>query len=247
MKYIIYILILTALPSFLYAQIPSAEEILRKIDENMVVNQAVSVNTMIIHGRINTRTIKSIAWLDGQDKALIEYTYPPREQGTKMLKLKDVLYTYIPEPDDRIITIAGHLLRQSVMGSDLSYEDMVENKKYSEMYNAEVIGQENYNDRMCWVLLLTAIDKEVAYPSRKLWVDAERWLPLKENRYAKSGKLLKTTEITDVFQVDSRWFPKRIVFKDMLVKGEGTEYIFDSIDLNVQIPLQIFTKASLRK
>ena len=42
-------------------------------------------------------------------------------------------------------------------------------------------------------------DKEdLAYFSRKIWVDKERFIALKENRYARSGKLLKTTEIDEV-------------------------------------------------
>ena len=111
------------------AQTLSGEEILQRVDRNMVVEQAVSVSTMIIHGRSGTRTITSKAWTKGEHNAFVEYLSPPREKGKKMLRLGDMLWTYTPEPNDRIITISGHLLRQSVMGSDLSYEDMMENDK----------------------------------------------------------------------------------------------------------------------
>jgi len=70
---------------------------------------------------------------------------------------------------------------------------------------------------------------------------------LKEERYAKSGRLLKITEILEVFQQDGRWLPRRMSFRDMLSRGEGTEYIIDSIDFNVSIPEYQFTKAALRK
>jgi hypothetical protein len=56
----------------------------------------------------------------GQERAFREYTFP-RGKGTKMLKLGDQLWTFDPRTD-RTIQISGHLLRQSVMGSDLSYE-----------------------------------------------------------------------------------------------------------------------------
>ena len=78
-------------------------------------------------------------------------------------------------------------------------------------------------------------------------MELERWLPVKEERYARSGKLLKRFEILDVHRFAHRWYPKRMVFKDMLSTGEGTEYIIESIDFNVKIPEQIFTKAALRK
>lgn len=228
------------------AQAPSGEEIMQKIDDNMLIEQAISQATMIIHGRTGERTITSKNWYQGKENAFVEYLSPARERGKKMLRLDDKIWTYTPEPHDRIITISGHLLRQSVMGSDLSYEDMTENNELAELYDAVVEGEEELNGRQCFVVLLTAKEKGLAYHSRKLWVDAERWLPLRSERYAKSGKLLKTMSIEEVFQVDSRWYPKRMVFKDVLSRGEGTEYIIDSIDFDVEIPDSRFTKAALR-
>ena len=45
----------------------------------------------------------------------------------RMLKLDDILLTYSPQTD-RIIQISGHMLKQSVMGSDFSYNDIMEDK-----------------------------------------------------------------------------------------------------------------------
>lgn len=225
---------------------PTGEQILEGVDRNMVIDQATGKSTMIVHGRRSSRTITSKFWKKGRDNTFVEYLSPPREKGKKMLKLGDKLWTYAPEPNDRIITISGHLLRQSLMGSDLSYEDMMENHKLIDMYQATVMGVDEVEDRPCWVLDLTAKDDDVAYHSRRLWVDQERWLPLFEERYAKSGKLLKTTRITEVFRVDGRWYPKRMIFKDILSRGEGTEYIIDDIDFDVEIPDHKLTKAALR-
>ena len=226
---------------------PTGEEILEKIDENLLIDQAVSTNTMIVHGRSGTRTITSRTWKKGKDRAFVEYLSPPRERGKKMLRLEDKLWTYTPEPNDRIIAISGHLLRQSVMGSDLSYEDLTENSNLVEKYNAEVIAGEEIDGRPCWKVEMTASVDDVAYHARTVWVDAERWLPLKEERKAKSGRLLKTTRITDMFQTGGRWYPKRMVFKDMLARGEGTEYIIESIDFDAEVPEYKLTKAALRR
>jgi outer membrane lipoprotein-sorting protein len=163
-----------------------------------------------------------------------------------MLKLEDQLWIYSPETD-RIIQIAGHMLRQSVMGSDLSYEDMMEDSRLTDHYNAEVTGNEKVGDRMCWVVKLTAFDPEMAYHGRKLWVDQERNIPLREELFAKSGTLLKRTELSNVVNINGRWFPKTIVFKDILKEGEGTEFIILDIQFNADIPEYIFSKASLKK
>jgi outer membrane lipoprotein-sorting protein len=162
-----------------------------------------------------------------------------------MLKLEDALWIYSPSTD-RTIQISGHMLRQSVMGSDLSYEDMMDDSKMSEDYDAVVIGEETYQDRACWVVELNASNPDVTYQIRKTWVDKDRFVPLKEELYAKSGKLLKRTELFDFRRVDNRWFPGRMVFKDMLKKGEGTEFIIEAIEFDTDIPEHLFTKAALR-
>lgn len=222
-------------------------EILERIDRNMAPDHAITVYKMIIHGRRSDRTITARSYVEGQNDGFVEYLAPPREKGKKMLKLGDKIWNYTPEPADRIITISGHLLRQSVMGSDLSYEDMTENPKLEDSYDAVLEGEEDFDGRNCFVVKLTAKRKDIAYHTRQVWVDKERWLPLKEERYAKRGKLLKTFIITDVFKIKERWYPKRMVFKDMLSKGKGTEYIIESIDFDTEIPEHLLTKAALRK
>jgi outer membrane lipoprotein-sorting protein len=235
------------LPPFVFAQTLDGKEVLERIDRNMAFDHAIYVSKMIIHGRRSDRTVISKSWAKGQDNAFVEYLSPPREKGKKMLKLGDKLWSYTPEPADRIITISGHLLRQSVMGSDLSYEDATENPRMAESYDAVVEGEDDFDGRHCFVVKLTAKTRDIAYYTRRVWVDSERWLPLKEERYAKRGKLLKTFIITDVFKIGDRWYPKRMVFKDMLSKGKGTEYIIESIDFDTEIPAHLLTKAALRK
>lgn len=229
------------------AQTPTGDEVLRRVDENIVYDQAKSTSTMIIHGRSGTRTITSRSWSTGRDSSMVEYLSPPREKGKKMLRLGDKIWNYTPEPNDRIIAISGHLLRQSVMGSDLSYEDMTENHRLRELYDAKVTGEEEIEGRKCWVVDLVAKEKDVTYHTRRLWVDRERWLPVKEERFAKSGRLLKKTTIAEAFRVSGRWYPKRMIFKDMLQRGEGTEFIIESIDFDVEVPDHMLTKAALRK
>jgi len=233
---------------FLYAFAvgPAGKTILEKVDENYSAESRRAISTMIIRGRRGTRTIQAESWIQGIEKSFTVYLSPAREKGTKMLKLGDELWIYSPS-SDRTIKIAGHMLRQSLMGSDVSYEDSMEDPKLSNMYNSELTGEEKVASRDCYVLQLTAKGDSIAYHSRKIWVDKERYLPLKEELFAKSGKLLKTLVVNEVFKVGKRWYPKRMTFKDVLKKGSGTEFIIDSIEFDIKIPEHIFSKASLRK
>jgi outer membrane lipoprotein-sorting protein len=228
----------------LYAQ--DAHTILEKVDQNLSSENRIVESSMTIHGKRSSRTITSRTYSVGEKQAFTEYISPPREAGTKMLKLENQLWIYSPSTD-RTIQISGHMLKQSVMGSDLSYEDMMDDRKLTDIYNAVITGEETIDDRHTLVLELTAKVSDVAYHTQKIWVDSERFVPLQQEMYAKSGQLLKRTELKDVQKIDGRWFPTTMIYKDMLKDGEGTEFKTTKIQFNQDIPAYIFTKAALKQ
>lgn len=242
-----YLLLAMALISITaWTEAPSGKSILEKVDANLTSETSIMTSQMIIHGRRGSRTVESKSWSKGADIAFTEYLAPAREKGTKMLKLEDRLWMYSPDTD-RTIQISGHMLRQSLMGSDLSYEDMMDDPRLAELYEAEVTSEETIEERDCWLLELTANTDDVAYQSRKLWVDKEHMVPMQEELFAKSGKLLKRVTLKDFKRIEERWYPMHMTFKDVLKNGEGTEFIVTSVEFNVDIPEHIFSKASLRR
>ncbi len=244
MKKLIISIILCLFLFPVFAQ--DAKNILEKVDRNMSSKNRIMESSMTIHGKRSSRTLTSKTWSEGMDKSFSEYLSPAADKGTKMLKLEGQLWIYSPTTD-RIIQISGHMLRQSVMGSDLSYEDMMDDRKLTDLYNAKVIKEEKLGDRNTYVLQLTAKVDNVAYFSQKVWIDTERYIPLQQEMYAKSNQLLKRTELKDVKQIQGRWFPTTIVYKDMLKQGNGTEFKMTSILFDQKIPEYIFSKAALKQ
>lgn len=104
------------------------------------------------------------------------------------------------------------MLRPSVMGSDLSYGDMMDDTPLKEQYEAIVNGEEMLDGRKCWVVSMTAIVTDINYFSQKYWVDRERYVPLKMQLFAKSGKQLKEIMLSDVKKIQGRWYPKQMVY-----------------------------------
>jgi outer membrane lipoprotein-sorting protein len=238
----------TALICFLTVAIfgQNANMILEKVDQNMSSKNRIFQSTMTIYGKRNSRNISSKTYTEGNKKSFTEYLSPASEQGNKMLKLENQLWIYSLSTD-RIIQISGHLLRQSVMGSDLSYEDMMDDRKLTDIYSAKVTGSEKIDDRICYVLELTAKVEDVAYYSQKIWVDEERFIPLKKELCAKSGQLLKRMELKEIQRIQGRWFPTCATYKDMLKDGKGTEFRMTNIQFDQTIPDYIFTKAALKQ
>tara|TARA_R110002051_G_scaffold48308_2_gene95308 strand:- start:60963 stop:61703 length:741 start_codon:yes stop_codon:yes gene_type:complete len=244
LKYITIIAIFTGSISFSNAQ--EGVEILRKVDANMSSNTQVTETQMIIYGKRNSRTVVSKGYSEGEKRSFSEYLSPAREKGTKMLKLEDRLWIYSPSTD-RTVQLSGHMLRQSVMGSDLSYEDMMEDRKLEEMYTVQIIGEATIDSRKVWILDMKAKVDDVSYVNRKAWIDQERFVPLKEELYAKSGQLLKRVVMSDISQIDGRWYPKKMNYKDVLKDGKGTDFVVVDIKFNEEIPDYLFSKAALKK
>ena len=235
--------------TFLFGQSDdvSVQDIIQAMDDNLNAKSRILTSKMIVHGRRSSRTIESKNWVIGIDLAFTEYLSPPREKGTKMLKLGDKLWTYSPQTD-RVIQISGHMLRQSVMGSDMSYNDMMEERPLIDLYEAPLDGSVEVDGREHWIMLLEAKVKGLSYPKRRAWIDKEYLLPTKEELYAKSGKLLKTSTMDGIKKVQGRWFPSRFIYKDELKRNsKGTEWIIDEIEFDVEIAKSRFSKALLRK
>lgn len=239
------VLILLLVTTSAFAQYPTGKTILDKVDNNMSAKTRVLTASMEIGTERTKRTMVSKTYSEGDHKGYTEYLAPAREKGTKMLKLENQLWIYSPSTD-RTIQISGHMLRQSVMGSDMSYEDMMNDKPLLQQYKAEVTGTENIDGRKCWVVTLTTIITDINYFSRKTWVDTERYVPLKEELFAKSGKLLKRITFTNIQKVEGRWYPMTFVYKDMLKEGPGTKMTIQDIKLDTAIPASYFNLGNLK-
>jgi hypothetical protein len=241
-----------ALLCFLIFAVPAiaeeinAQKLLEQVDDNLWANTKFITGRLIIDNGRKVRTLTQDSWMQGVDRSYSHYKSPAREKGTKMLKIGGKLWMYTPRTDRKIL-IAGHLLRQSMMGSDLSYEDMMEDHKLSHSYSATFEGFEDFSGTRCAVLHLVARDKKTTYQTRKAWIEPEKQIVLKEERFAKSGKLLKRIEFKDYGKIDHRLFPRTMVFRDMLKENTQTTYKFDVIEFDVDIPAKYFSQSILKR
>lgn len=226
------------------AQAPTASEIIRRVEQNTDFKTAYYEARMEIalRGRANTKTMR--AWVEGDDRALVEFTNK-RDLGTRILKIEDDLWLFSPTAEEEV-RLSGEMLNQGMMGSDFSYQDALESAQLMELYESTVIGIENLDGRPCYVLELVAREGvKVSYYRRKIWVDAERYLGLREELYAPSGKLLKQSSTETVEKIGERYYPMIIIMEDMTRKGSSTRLVIESIVFNQAIPSDTFTRQRL--
>lgn len=222
----------------------TAKEIINKRDNNEYIESIKAEAEMIIvsGGR---RITKTMLILSDKKSALIEFTNPG-DRGTKFLKREDNLWMFFPDAED-IVKISGHMLNQGMMGSDFSYQDIMESDKLTDLYDFKILKEEELNGRQCYVL--EGIAKEgvkVSYYRRVSWVDKERFIGLKEELYTQSGHLLKETKINEINKIEEHWIPIDSVMENKLRKDTFTEFKLTQIEFNPEIPEETFTLQSLK-
>ena len=233
----------------------TAEEIIDRVDDNQFIESAYMEARMIIEGRRTTE--KEMYSYSRESDAFIEFTNP-RDRGTKYLKLGDNLWMFFPDAEEEV-PISGHMLRQGMAGSDFSYQDMMESEKLTELYHFELIGEEEYEFelpgeggseiRSVYVLRGQVKEgKEASYYERKVWVDADRFITLREELYARGGRLLKVMEVKEVQQfADERWYPMEMVMEDKLIEDSRTILAIDELEFDVEIPEGVFSLEALQE
>lgn len=234
--------------SFLYSNEKiSPFEILEKIDKNMIYKTAYVEMDMIIKIKNRIITKSLISYSEGNEKSFIEFLSPARDKGTKMLRSDNIVKIYYPSAE-RIMRLSGHMLRQSMMGSDFSYEDMTErSKKLLDEYDSKMLKAENIDGREYYVMELTSKKEKRTYFKRKIWVDKNRFIGFKEELYSKGGKLLKTMKVTKVEMINDRYYPMIMVMVDKLRKNSSTTMVIKKIDFDIKLPKGVFSERNLQK
>ena len=222
----------------------TAEEIINMRDDNEYFDTAEMEADMIIASgkRIITKTMVA---LSDRKNSLVEFTNS-QDRGTKFLKIEGDLWMFFPDAEE-IIKISGHMLNQGMMGSDFSYQALMESDKLTDLYDFKIIKEEELDGRPCYVLEGIAREGvKVSYYRRVSWIDKERFIGLKEELYAQSGRILKETKVNKIEEIEGRLIAVDSVMENKLRKDTYTQFIITQISFNPEIPEETFSLQNLR-
>ncbi|GHT63609.1 hypothetical protein FACS1894110_01740 [Spirochaetia bacterium] len=241
----VVVLLVSAAVFPLFGQTPNAAELLRRVDNNEVYNTIEYEGEMIIEYQ-NRRYVKVMkTWAKGTADSFIEFTNA-EDRGTKYLKKGARLYVYSPDTEE-VMLISGHMLKESMMGSDLSYEDTINNDSLSSRYDPVISGSELWNGRDCWVLDLSAKKRTESYPRQKLWIDKENGDMLHNEQFALSGAKLKEFTMLRVEVIGGRRFPVEYEMRDLLRKNSKTTFVMKNVVLDQPIADSVFSQRNLER
>jgi len=233
-----------------FAQEPQASDLLKKIDDNEVFRTIQYEGDMIIEyqGRRYVKTMK--AWARGNADSFIEFTNR-EDRGTKYLKSGGRLYVYSPDTEE-VMLISGHMLKESMMGSDMSYEDTIENSTLASRYDPTLTGSEVWQGPSgnvdCWLLDLAEKKRgSQSYPKQKLWIDKATGDLRRYELYALSGSKLKEFTVLKVETIAGRRFATESEARDLLRKGSKTTFTMTKVELDKPIADSIFSMRNLER
>lgn len=243
MRRIAFLILAFGLAAALGAWAITVEEIVEAV-ENNEINEAERIEgSMIITDRFGSRVKTFLSYASGADKMLLEFTNP-EERGQKILRLDDEIYLYFPEAEE-VIHLQGSALKESLMGSDFSYEDLTGEGNLLDLYKVTLLGEEMIDGRKHYHLELKARKRGLAYSKQEVWVDAEYWVMTRANAYSLSGRLLKEMELGDIRKVAGKYVPHYVIMRDAMKRNSSTEIRIEALDLEVELPPDVFSLEEL--
>jgi hypothetical protein len=183
---------------------------------------------------------------DADDQLIILFLEPRAERGKGYLKVAKNLWMYDPtvgrwERRTERERIGGTNSRRSDFDNpDLTKEYAATYKKLGKLGRFDVHVVE----------LKARPGVDVAYAKQKLWIDAATGNVLKQQDFAASGRLMRTTlrpKWGKAYSPEKKahvWTPREMRIYDEVEKGNQTTVVLKKMDLN-KLPSNIFTKAWL--
>jgi hypothetical protein len=142
-------------------------------------------------------------------------------------------------------TLDASQMKESLLGSDLSYEDVIDN--FFAWDQQAIVGTEAVNRTNCQILESKPGKSErSSYASVRTWVDTNRMVPLRIEKYNGSGQLLRRIETTNVAKDGSRHIPANLLVSNPR-KNSVTDLDGSKIKHNVVYADREFTAEGLKE
>jgi outer membrane lipoprotein-sorting protein len=125
-------------------------------------------------------------------------------------------------PPDKPRPLSASQMNDALFGSDLSYEDVIEN--FFGWENQTIVGTEVLNRVNCLILESKPNKGETSsYARVRSWIDSRRLVPLRVEKYLPSGQLARRIDTTRVATDDKG----RFIPADLTVRGSREDSVTD--------------------
>ena len=239
MKKIFYILLLFTLS--LMAN--EADEIIKKLDENMRGKNVSMEISMRVVSLGHERTMKMQSFSEGTKKSFTKILYPPKDRGITFLSLDNQMWQYVPKIE-RIIKIPPSMMLQNWMGSDITNDDVVKQSSIVDDYDAKII--KIYNS-IVTIELIPKEDAAVVWGKIIINIDTLTYTSIKDIFYDEDGEEVRYFIYDKVKKFGKYYIPTLWRVESAHKKGRYTEILLEDVKYDTEISKEYFKKSALKR
>jgi outer membrane lipoprotein-sorting protein len=185
------------------------------------------------------------AWTQGSKKSLVRVTAPKKDAGNGTLMVDNNMWSYAPKVN-RVIKVPSSMMGQSWMGSDFSNKDVSRADDIVDQYDHNLLGKEEHEGHTVFVIEAIPHEEAAVVWGREVLRVRDDDVLVSQDFYDQEGILVKTLLSTEIGVMGGRTIAirQRMAKKDS--EDEWTEFRVDSVDFDVDIADNVFTRSNLQ-
>jgi outer membrane lipoprotein-sorting protein len=246
--FLLTLLFITGISFPMLGQDISPKEIVRKADEKFNGEKtSTSIMAMTIVRPTWERTIEFKNWTSGREYALTLITLPAKDKGQSFLKRQNEMWSWNPTIS-RLIKLPPSMMSQGWMGSDYTNDDILKESSVVNDYDHSIIGEEELDGRMCYIIKLVAKEEAAVIWGHQLrWIDKKDFLFLKSELFDEDGYLVRTELGSDIKTMDGRLIPTRIELIPAEEEDQMTIIEIREILFNAPLKDSFFSQQNMKR
>jgi len=222
-----------------------ATEIVKRSIDNWRGKSSYGEMTMIIHRPSWERSMSMRAWTSGPKKTLVRVTAPKKDAGNGTLMVDNNMWSYAPKVN-RVIKVPSSMMGQSWMGSDFSNKDVSRADDIVDQYDHTLLAKEVHDGHTVYVIESVPHEEAAVVWGKEALRIRDDDVLLSQDFYDQEGALVKQLQSTEIGEMDGRTIAIRQRMSKVDAEDEWTEFVVDSVEFDVEISDNVFTRSNLQ-
>jgi len=222
-----------------------ATEIVRSSIDNWRGKSSYGEMTMTIHRPSWERAMSMRAWTSGLKKSLVRVTAPRKDAGNGTLMVDNNMWTYSPKVN-RVIKVPSSMMGQSWMGSDFSNKDVSRADDIIDQYDHTLLATEENDGHTVYVIESIPHEEAAVVWGREVLRIRDDDVLLSQEYYDQDDILVKALRTLEIGEMGGRTLAIRQRMAKAETEDEWTEFRIDSVEFDVEISDNVFTRSHLQ-
>jgi outer membrane lipoprotein-sorting protein len=240
---VIALIVITATTAPAEAQ--DAAEIVRASIDNWRGKSSFGEMTMTIHRPSWERTMSMRAWTQGSKETLVRVTAPKKDAGNGTLMVDNNMWSYAPKVN-RVIKVPSSMMGQSWMGSDFSNKDVSRADNIVDEYDHSLLGEEEHEGHAVYVIESVPHEEAAVVWGKEVLRIRDDDVLVSQEFYDQDGVLAKVLESLEIGVMGGRSIAIRQRMTKADTEDEWTEFRIDSVEFDIEISDNVFTRSNLQ-